>query len=771
MQILQIEQQRNNAKPDSQTASKAADLGVSIILTVCSMICFLTAFELPCPNALLLILSAITPAALCLLLLSRAGKYVNMGLPLLFAVYFAAAYPAIWKGCLLIANSIITKIDRVNLLGILTYDTGPVSNPGVFTAMALVPAILIMSWLIVTFVKHRLFAPVIMLTLPFILAAFYFRATSMPAVALMIITWAALISGASRKAAAWVFLITAVFGVFVCLVLPYSKYAPSPIIYSARQRIGNAIESLRYNYGIKKTQIDQLPNGNLKNVKTLSFTDEVVMQVKMQKPSAVYLKGFIGSVYSGSQWSSLPETVYGGNNTGLFEWLAKNQFYPQSQISSLCGAKQQSGAFTLSVHNIALESKYIYAPYEALPVENLSPTNVCYAKDAGIFSSGLVGTRTYSFQMVSPLSSDYGTADLSSWVKDNIGNEKTVQYLKYEATYRAFVYKNDLTVPTGTQKTLQQYFSKETIASLKNKDTQSVIDFLRKYYLQKFSYSADIKQMPAGSDFIADFLKTGSGYDIHFATLSVMLLRSAGIPARYVEGYYLPHSYVDIYSETENPTLDVKDSFAHAWAEIYVDGVGWIPAELTPGYYNADKDSSKKTGKDEAVSKKDKNYYSDPENALTNDSADKRSLSGKSAESNPLFIVSTAVLLIVIVLAAAAFFIRKAKRERGFYGPDKAKAALRLYVYAAKLLKCDGIKIDRHSAYESSEEISREYDALTGMSFREFLSLVYKARFGPLEPDAKELAFMQSYTKSLARQIYIRQGFGKKLILKLSGLV
>jgi hypothetical protein len=46
-----------------------------------------------------------------------------------------------------------------------------------------------------------------------------------------------------------------------------------------------------------------------------------------------------------------------------------------------------------------------------------------------------------------------------------------------------------------------------------------------------------------------------------------------------------------------------------------------------------------------------------------------------------------------------------------------------------------------------------------------------RARFGFGESDVQELAYMQSYINSLAKQIYVKQGFGKKLIIKISGLI
>ncbi|MDV3425979.1 MAG: transglutaminase-like domain-containing protein [Bacillota bacterium] len=771
MQILQIEKQIDK----SQRASKIYALSLSIILTACSFICLVSAFDFPCSSVFIIILSILIPGTLSYLLSSKLGKNLNVLLPMLIAAYFAAANQKVMMGFLIITNSIITKIESFNHLGILTYDTGSTANVNLYTIMALIPIILIFAYLIVISIKHRLFVPVILLTLPPVFAIIYFHVYSAAAaVIFIIIVWAVLFSNAlnensiSLRRALWVLSVTALFSIFIGSFIPYSKYTSLKTISSIRFRLADEIESLRYNYGAEKVSMDILPEGDLKNAKTLSYTDEVVMQVKMQKPSAIYLKGYVGSIYSNNSWNSLPGSAYGGDYTGLFEWLSKNHFYPQNQISSLCSVNSQLGKFNISVDNIALESKYIYSPYEAATMNDLSPQNVKYSKDAGIISAGLIGTRTYSFSMYSPITSDYAASDLNKWVKDNIkGSANYAEYEKNEMAYRAFVYKNYMEIPAETKKTLEKYFTKGTLDSFKDKNYQSVIDFLRKCYLQKFTYSTEIKNLPADSDFIANFLKAGSGYDIHFATLSVMLLRSAGIPARYVEGYFLPHSYVDIYAQTKNAVLDVKDSFAHAWTEIYVDGVGWVPAELTPGYFNPGKDRTKSTGKDESISKKDKNFYNDQEKALSNDSAVKVN---KKMKFSLLFFAATAaaaaVLLFIIIV-----LILKAKRKKGFFHSDRLKAALKIYAYAAKLIKIDRIKIDHHRAFESSEEISQKYDELTGMRYKEFLNIVYKARFGSGEPDVQELAYMQSYILSLSKQIYVKQGFSKKLIIKILGLI
>ena len=60
------------------------------------------------------------------------------------------------------------------------------------------------------------------------------------------------------------------------------------------------------------------------------------------------------------------------------------------------------------------------------------------------------------------------------------------------------------------------------------------------------------------------------------------MLRYLGVPARYVEGFYLSGDEAAVITPGSAYTLDA--SHAHAWAEFYLRGIGWIPFETTPGY-------------------------------------------------------------------------------------------------------------------------------------------------------------------------------------------
>lgn len=96
-------------------------------------------------------------------------------------------------------------------------------------------------------------------------------------------------------------------------------------------------------------------------------------------------------------------------------------------------------------------------------------------------------------------------------------------------------------------------------------------------------YSLELPELPKGSDAIEFFLGTSHmGFCMHYASASVMILRSLGVPARYVCGYVTSPFEED--SSGNGYVSEILDSNRHAWVEIYLNGIGWIPIEVTKGY-------------------------------------------------------------------------------------------------------------------------------------------------------------------------------------------
>jgi hypothetical protein len=73
------------------------------------------------------------------------------------------------------------------------------------------------------------------------------------------------------------------------------------------------------------------------------------------------------------------------------------------------------------------------------------------------------------------------------------------------------------------------------------------------------------------------FSEEKKGYCVHTAHAAAYLLRALGVPTRVSAGYAVPAENLGGGS-----ALLVKTGDAHAWAEIYLDGLGWAPVEVTP---------------------------------------------------------------------------------------------------------------------------------------------------------------------------------------------
>nr|WP_283248486.1 transglutaminaseTgpA domain-containing protein [Bacillus sp. FJAT-49711] len=86
-------------------------------------------------------------------------------------------------------------------------------------------------------------------------------------------------------------------------------------------------------------------------------------------------------------------------------------------------------------------------------------------------------------------------------------------------------------------------------------------------------------------DYVDQFLfDTKRGYCDNFSTSMVVLLRAAGIPARWAKGY----SAGQYNGETEGKDriYKITNNDAHSWVEVYFPSEGWVPFEPTIGFSN-----------------------------------------------------------------------------------------------------------------------------------------------------------------------------------------
>ena len=96
-------------------------------------------------------------------------------------------------------------------------------------------------------------------------------------------------------------------------------------------------------------------------------------------------------------------------------------------------------------------------------------------------------------------------------------------------------------------------------------------------YISRFPYDLQTEPPPEEADGVDNFLFIQqSGTCSNFASAMAVMLRAAGVPARFCVGY-LPGEWD---ADTENYIIRAKNR--HAWAEVYFPGYGWVEFEATP---------------------------------------------------------------------------------------------------------------------------------------------------------------------------------------------
>jgi hypothetical protein len=166
-----------------------------------------------------------------------------------------------------------------------------------------------------------------------------------------------------------------------------------------------------------------------------------------------------------------------------------------------------------------------------------------------------------------------------------LGSIKVLQapeYLRYSVDYHP-TEEEDL--PLTTQDTWVPELYQDTLAeinttlALNDHSVQKVPAILKRYFDSQFTYSLDLEAINTQLPPLVDFLRnTRSGHCEYFASATVLLLRQAGIPARYASGFS-----VQEYSDLEQRYV-IRKRHAHAWALAYING-HWQNVDTTPAVW------------------------------------------------------------------------------------------------------------------------------------------------------------------------------------------
>ena len=184
---------------------------------------------------------------------------------------------------------------------------------------------------------------------------------------------------------------------------------------------------------------------------------------------------------------------------------------------------------------------------------------------------------------------EFSTAALESYLERSFNDRARWydRYVRLVSQYSDYVKENYLNYPAeseGIQRILEQITPALNSACTTHDKVMAVIDYLSEHYA--YTYTPTKPEDSDGSALDAFLLETKDGYCVQFASAATLLLRAAGIPARYVQGYIADDMNSEINEDGElEYSANVRDTAAHAWVEVYIDGLGWRTYEATSVYY------------------------------------------------------------------------------------------------------------------------------------------------------------------------------------------
>lgn len=359
--------------------------------------------------------------------------------------------------------------------------------------------------------------------------------------------------------------------VAITLIFPREGYTRPPWALKAQEDLANLANRAadwlpRWENGpfhTTVTFVGSAEEADLAHAGPLDYSGRTVLRVTSDYDRLLYLRGSSLAIYEDGVWKALPE--------GTWQEYLDQAGETASSLPLVLPVltSEFEGTYTATVNNVGAVGTCVYTPYFLFnqPWEDLGMLPV---EDAYFARKQGQWEHTMTFTQISR---DRGM------LPDSV-------FQSGLARYQDYAYAHYLDVPEELRGELDElirmawsvgalgdpYMSGPSFSSGEApRYAGQLADFLSTFC----AYDQSAPAAPEGTDPVLYFLNESQrGYCMHYASAATLLLRTMGIPARYVSGFTaLPQP---------GRQVDVPDRAAHAWVEVWVDGFGWYPVEVTP---------------------------------------------------------------------------------------------------------------------------------------------------------------------------------------------
>ena len=468
------------------------------------------------------------------------------------------------------------------------------------------------------------------------------------------------------------------------------------------------------------------------NIDPLNVT---VLWVKT--PSPIYLKAVAKKTYTGNAWEGENEVrpidlkeeklLDTAETLEVVKWLADDEkaletlFYKNNAVIRFAN----------------MRTKSLFIPSRTINFDIKSNKRGVFANNEDTLSLEKQANKnfTYAVEFYEPAYSSDKFKDIIK--RSEIGFYKEIEEKHPEgreniakwAEHAEHVTSEYTQLPEGLPKRIADLAKEVTKEETNNYDR---VKALEKYLIANYRYTLKPGLPDTSLDFVDQFLfENKKGYCSYFASAMAVLTRSIGIPSRYVEGYILPENKA--YNEE---WYNVTNKRAHAWVEVYFEGMGWMIFEATPPYQRVETVAPQGLSMEEAMRNSQASFTGTFENVNT--------VKTKTSDKRWYKLITAIAVIAAIVIW---FRFRKHKLVK----MNAKDAALYLYCCYMQLLRLRGLvfeggETEKMFALRVDDKILLEEPSFTDITY-----IFQKARYSTLDISEGEKNQMIAYRDTLLK--------------------
>lgn len=572
---------------------------------------------------------------------------------------------------------------------------------------------------------------------------------------------------ASKRIRNHLTLLSAVAGT-ILMVAAYFAFAPA--IMKPMDKLSNAVSPIKT--GTLQVLYKILPNisdgklsftlegagggvsdGELGAIAGLAYDQEEALKItcSVAPEEIIYLKGFIGTEYTGSGWEAREEGVF---ENAVQNWHVENDsviyiqnlpflrmMYAEQEL-----AKETSDTVStpnqITIEKLSTNEAYTYVPYQAF----LNDYYVINGGDCSIQGQKLQDD-VYAWYSVKSYKKI-----MQRWKEE--GNHSLLDDI--EIAYESYVQEEDTKVDKeqfaelwelcrekkeSWDEKLSGELTREQQLVLEEERYADVKSFIVSNLWENCTFTTEVWKLPKGEDFVNYFwTEEKRGDSTAFASTAAIMYRMFDIPARYVVGYAAPENLFFTTADGQCSAVLQNDN-AHAWVEIYMSEIGWVPVETTPGF----------TGKVSNMEVQEEDLPEESEEEEEQQQEAKQEDKGIFAMIGKLkgILLGAAIVIFSVVLLVFRYRYVHKKRRGQCKGYTKEQQVKAIFHSLYELLLFMGFpkEIDT-TEYEFVEQVKMWYDEIEWIELTEYMKLVLSTHYGKIDLMSKDVEFsLELYEK------------------------